>query len=59
MEANNENKEMWSYWRDKRGIVDALQSDYPETLKANTMLQALVAQIVSAELAIDKIMSEE
>ena len=58
MSGENEDKEMWSYWRNKRGIVEALEADYPETLKANPVLVALIAQIKSAEVMIDKIMTE-
>jgi hypothetical protein len=48
---------MWSYWRDKHGVVDALDQ-YPNLLAANKDLQLALFQIRAAEAMIDKIMGE-
>lgn len=54
----SENKGMWTYWRDKNGIVEGLEEYFPETLKENIRLQIAVAQIKNAEAAIEAVMSE-
>lgn len=27
---------MWEYWRDRRGVIEALESQYPELLKEDS-----------------------
>lgn len=49
---------MWSYWRDKKGVVEALEDYYPETLKASPQLQMAIYNIRAAEALINKIMGE-
>lgn len=48
---------MWAYWRDKHGIKDALEYQFPETLAKEPLLQVALAQIKLAEFAIDSFMS--
>lgn len=48
---------MWDYWRDKKGFEEALTDYYPRTLAENPQLQAALAQLRNAELAIDAIMT--
>lgn len=47
---------MWSYWRDKKGIEEALEDYYPDTLQENPQLQMALFQIRSAEAFIDQFM---
>ena len=49
---------MWSYWKDKRGILDALECDYPQTLASNPQLQHAVSMVRAGEALIDQIMNE-
>lgn len=44
---------MWEYWRDKKGIEDALEYQYPEILEKNGYLRLCLHQIKVNELAID------
>jgi len=52
-----ENYYMWEYWRDKKGIKDALDY-YPETLKEDMSLKQALAQLENAERAINARMEE-
>jgi hypothetical protein len=49
-------RHMWEYWKDKRGIKEALQYDCPVTLQGNETLRLALVQIQSAEALIDNIM---
>lgn len=49
---------MWSYWRDKKGAVEAMEEQYPELLNITPDLQQAISQIKNAERAIDKLMSD-
>lgn len=49
---------MWRYWRDDKGIEDALVNYYPKTLAADTELQQALAQLRNARRVIDSIMSD-
>lgn len=53
---------MWDYWCDKYGPVEALKVYYSHLLLNDSMLRAAVAQIEIAELAIrarmDKLVAE-
>lgn len=49
---------MWGYWRDKKGILSAITEQYPELMKTNPELTALVACYRSYERAIDHLMTE-
>lgn len=49
----------WTYWRDKKGLQEALTDYYPDRLKADPRLQVALAQIEIAEIAINKIMADE
>ena len=52
-----EDLSMWSYWRDKRGSsVDAVESDFTETLKGDPYLLYLVNQAKATEAAINQYM---
>jgi hypothetical protein len=44
---------MWEYWRDKKGIVDALKYQYAWTLESSDFLKMCLHQIQVNELAID------
>lgn len=48
---------MWGYWKEKRGIVDAVLSDYPMLAKQGEHLKALNT-IKSAEKYLDFLMTE-
>lgn len=49
---------MWTYWRDKRGIVEALRCDYPDILALSPTLQQALYQIQAAEALINRLMSD-
>ena len=49
--------DMWDYWRDKYGYVDALQDYYPEQLQDPRLVLA-VAQIRNAHASINAVMAE-
>lgn len=49
---------MWSYWKDERDAVTALEDGYPELLSKDPILQVCVAQIKAAELAINARMDQ-
>jgi hypothetical protein len=53
-----ENTDMWPYWRDKRGIVDAVECDYPKLLESNHELQLAITMIKAGETLIDRIMND-
>ena len=53
-----EEPHMWTYWRDDKGLKEALRYQYPETLASDKTLQALLMQITTAEIAIDAIMKK-
>lgn len=52
--------DMWDYWRDKYGYVDALVKYYPEQLSdpKDPRLALAVAQIKNAHVSIDAVMAE-
>lgn len=55
----SEDVSMWSYWRRKRGgVKETLESDYPELLANDPVLQQAAAQIRVGELAIEARMQE-
>ena len=55
----SEDLSMWGYWRDKRGSAsEAVESDFPNTLVNDPVLQASVNQIKALELAIDARMEQ-
>ena len=49
---------MWSYWRDKKGLKEALVDYFSETLKSDLRLQQALAQIQTAEAAIEAVFAE-
>lgn len=49
---------MWSYWRDKKGTIEAVKDYFPEVLKENDELARAVAQAETALRSIDQIMRE-
>lgn len=49
---------MWPYWRDERGIIDALRLQYSEAIGVDPRLRLAMTQIEMAEAAIDQIMTE-
>ena len=34
---------MWEYWRDKKGIVEALEQQYPELINSGPQLDMAIA----------------
>lgn len=48
--------DMWSYWRDRKGAVEALQDYYPDLLKQRPDLMHGLLQIQSGELLINETM---
>ena len=48
---------MWRYYRDKYGAVEAVTEHYSGKLATNGKLQMLMMQIEAATLMIDQIMS--
>lgn len=58
MAHNDEHIPMWDYWRDKKGIVEAVTDYFPEVLKENDELARAVAQAETALRSIDQIMTE-
>ena len=55
---NDSSIAMWTYWRDKHGIIDALVHQYPDTLATTPALQMALHQIRANEALIDKIMAD-
>jgi hypothetical protein len=49
---------MWKYWRDKKGLREALEGYYPELLK-DPEIKAALAQISNGVRAINAIMAEK
>ena len=49
---------MWSYWRDKHGIVVALEDYFEIIYSENIDLQVALAQLKNAERAINFIMND-
>ena len=50
---------MWSYWRDKKGIVEALEDYYSQILADSGELQHALFLIKNGERFINSIMEEE
>lgn len=48
---------MWAYWREKRGLVDAVELEYPVLAKRGDIANAL-ANIAAAEKYLDFLMTE-
>lgn len=48
---------MWTYWRDKKGMEEALEDYYPDRLQADPELQLAVYQIHAARALIEAKMS--
>ena len=49
---------LWRYWRDDKGLEEALIGYYPKTLAADPQLQAALVQLRNAKLVIDSIMRQ-
>lgn len=47
---------MWPYWRDKYGLVEALQAQYPNRLANDPELTEAIREIMRAMKRIDHIM---
>lgn len=50
------NYDMWGYWNDKNGPIEALEVYYPNTLKNSQELQQAIAMIKNGERLINSIM---
>lgn len=49
---------MWSYWRDKKGTVEAVEDYFPEVLAENTQLAVALATVKNNLVIIDELMTE-
>jgi hypothetical protein len=49
---------MWKYWRDDKGLEEALTEYYPNTLKGNVEVANAYAKIKAARRVIDAAMAE-
>lgn len=49
---------MWGYWRDKKGVADALSEQYGELLDADAELRWNLNKLRAAEATIDRLMQE-
>ena len=36
---------MWEYWRDKKGVLEAIEEQYPEVLRDNQQIASIVGDI--------------
>lgn len=48
--------DMWGYWYDKNGPVEAVEVYYPNTLKNSHELQQAIAMIKNGERLVNSIM---
>lgn len=48
---------MWSYWRDKKGLVEALEDYYPDLLRSDPLLYTAYTQLKMSMAFIDARMS--
>ena len=48
---------MWSYWRDKKGVENALEDYYPALLGKNLELRTALSLIKTGKAAIEQIMT--
>lgn len=55
---NDATMDMWEYWRDKYGALDAVKEQYPATLKGDVLLSVAVAQIELGTLALEARMQQ-
>jgi hypothetical protein len=53
-----EQPRMWSYWRDKKGPVEALEDYFPKTLAGNPQLTAALVQVKSGLQLIESVMTK-
>ncbi len=51
--------DMWNYWRDKYGILEALKSYYPTMLESSGELQHAVILVENGKRLINSIMEEK
>lgn len=49
---------MWRHWRDKKGLVEALEDYYPDILASRPDLQMALVQMRSAEALINQEMEK-
>lgn len=56
--SKDEDLHMWSYWQDKRGTLEALEADFPETAKEPQIAAALM-QVKNGLLLIDTLMRQK
>lgn len=49
---------MWSYWRDKKGIAEALEDYYSQLLASSGELQHALFLIKNGERLINSVMEE-
>ncbi len=55
---DGENHGMWTYWRDKKGIDDALEHYFPKTVASDPRLQQALAMRRAGELLANEVMGE-
>lgn len=49
---------MWDYWRDKKGYVEALKSQYPIKCQKDPIISLALAQMESARMVVDRRMEQ-
>ena len=59
MDEQDQPFSMWSYWRDKKGIAEALEDYYSHLLASSGELQHALFLIRNGERLINSIMEEE
>jgi len=59
MDEQDQPLHMWSYWRDKKGIVEALEDYYSQLLASSGELQHALTLIKNGERLINSIMEKE
>jgi hypothetical protein len=50
---------MWEYWRDKKGIVEAIEQQYPDLLQNDMRVMILVMQVKSNLQLLDNLMKSK
>lgn len=54
----DEDPTLWGYWKDKHGLKEAIEFQYPNTLANDPTLRHALAQIQAGELALNARMEQ-
>lgn len=49
---------MWEYWRDKKGIIEAIKEQYPHVLENDLRVNLIVMQIESHMAILNRLMQK-